>query len=237
MKTRQGIRLFPVTAAVVLGLVFSACGNGPDRPVDVADGETREGDVNVVNASITLGEESEVKGNLRSVNGAVELGSGARAGTVETVNGRVRIGSDGETGEVSTVNGSIRLGEDGRVRGEISSINGSVTLKAGSEVSGDISTVNGNIRVESARIEGSLSTRTGDVSLLDGSHLAGDLTVDRVQRGDRDRRPRVVIGPDTVVEGTIRAARRIELHVHESASIGDVEGVEPKSFSGARPGD
>jgi hypothetical protein len=45
----------------------------------------------------------------------------------------------------------------------------------------------------------------------------------------------VIVGAESVVEGPLVFERPVELFVHETARIGEVEGAEPQRFSGDSP--
>ncbi len=49
--------------------------------------------------------------------------------------------------------------------------------------------------------------------------------------------PRVVIGPEATVEGSLRFDQDVKLYVSDRAHIGPVSGAAPIYFSGERPGD
>jgi len=48
-------------------------------------------------------------------------------------------------------------------------------------------------------------------------------------------KPRVVIGPHAVVQGTLKFKREVDLYVSDSATIGAIEGATPVKFSGDTP--
>jgi hypothetical protein len=47
------------------------------------------------------------------------------------------------------------------------------------------------------------------------------------------RIPRIVIGPDAVVDGDLVFEQEVKLYVHETARIGTVTGATPVRYSGA----
>jgi hypothetical protein len=51
----------------------------------------------------------------------------------------------------------------------------------------------------------------------------------------RQRIPRIVIGPDASVQGTLRFDREVELFVHPSAKIGPVAGAKVQSWTTTLP--
>ena len=72
--------------------------------------------------------------------------------------------------------------------------------------------------------------------------IQGDLVIEKPSfwgRQGKKRKPRVVIGPGSRVEGTIVVEHEIELYISESAEVGHVEGVmsidDAQRFSGNRP--
>ena len=51
----------------------------------------------------------------------------------------------------------------------------------------------------------------------------------------RQRIPRIVIGPNAVVDGALVFERDVVLYVHDTARIGSVRGANPKSYNTATP--
>lgn len=201
------------------------------------DGSTHNDDVSVVNGSVDIGSNCTVSGQIASVNGSVEVGADSVVGEISAVNGSIRIGENvSVTGPIENVNGRIQLGSRSRVSGPISTVNGSIRLENGGAAEGTVSTVNGAIRLDGAEVRG-VGTTNGDIEVLAGSEVRGRIKVSKPQGvsfGDDDP-VRVVIGAESVVEGPLIFEREVDLHVHESAEIGDVEGAEPKIYSGDSP--
>jgi DUF4097 and DUF4098 domain-containing protein YvlB len=198
------------------------------------------GDISKVNGSITA-EAGQTYGELDTVNGSIRIGDGARTGDAETVNGSIRAGNDVETGGLSTVNGSIRAGSNARIGGNIETVNGSVFVDRGGIVDGNIETVNGAIGLVDTDVDGNVETVSGDVTIGIGSRVTGNLKISKpasnwlpVLVNAGKRKPRVVIGPDAVVDGELVFEREVTLYVHDSARIGKVTGAEPVRFSGPR---
>ena len=62
---------------------------------------------------------------------------------------------------------------------------------------------------------------------------AGGITIERAHgwfNSGSKRKPRVVIGPDAVVEGPLKFEREVSLYVHRSARTGPVTGAEAVMF-------
>ena len=109
------------------------------------------------NGDVRLRNDSYIGGNVRSVNGDVDLDNGAR------VTGDIRAGGDVTLGQGVVVQGSIRadgnvtLGQGARVEGNIRAGTGDVTLGQGDVVLGDVVSM------------------TGDVDISQGASLSGDI--------------------------------------------------------------
>jgi cytoskeletal protein CcmA (bactofilin family) len=220
----------PVLQLLVLTLLL---------PLVVATSWAGDGAHRSINGSITIAE-GQTAGNVGTVNGDVRIGPNAKVGEAGTVNGDVRLESGATAAALETVNGSVEVRSNAKVEGEVSSVNGSLTFESGAEVAGTLSNVNGRIRIDGAKIKGRVRTVGGDVEIGAGSRLEGGILVEKPRNwgwGDSSskRPPRVVIGPDAVVSGTLEFQRDVELYVSDKAKVGDVVGATPKKFSGERP--
>jgi hypothetical protein len=51
----------------------------------------------------------------------------------------------------------------------------------------------------------------------------------------KESKPRIVIGPNAVVEGELRFEREVELFVHSTAKIGKVTGATAQTYTDALP--
>jgi DUF4097 and DUF4098 domain-containing protein YvlB len=212
-----------------------------NKSIKIGDGEETEGQ-STVNGSISVGSNAVINGSLATVNGTIRVEEGSRVGDVETVNGSVRLSAGVTTDDVGSVNGSIRLGSNCTVEGEVSVVNGKISLDEGTSVADDVSNINGEITLTGAEVGGDISTVNGDVMLSAGSTLRGNLTVEKPGGWgwNRDRRkPKVIIGANSKVLGTIRLEREVELFISDSAEVGDVSGEmsidDAVRFSGDRP--
>jgi len=193
-------------------------------------------DVDKVNGSITA-EAGRSYGSLNTVNGSIHLDDGARAGDAATVNGSIRGGDGIEAEDLATVNGSIRLGERANLDGGIETVNGSVFVDSGGRVGKDVTTVNGAIGLVRTELAGGIETVNGDITVGVGSHVRGGIKVYKQSSSwmpikFSKRKPRIVIGPEAVVEGPLVFEREVTLYVHESARIGKVTGATAVSYSG-----
>lgn len=203
----------------------------------LADGSTHDDDISVVNGSIRIGEDCRVNGDVSSVNGSVEVGASSVVGEISAVNGSISLANDvSVSGPLENVNGRVSIGAGSRIAGSVSTVNGRIQLDAGSASDGTVSTVNGHIKLIDAEVA-ALGTTNGNLEVLEGSRVKGRLKVSKPQGfslGDNDP-VRVVIGAESVVDGPLVFERPVDLFVHESATIGDVEGAEVQRFTGESP--
>ena len=134
------------------------------------------------------------------------------------------------------------MAEDVTVDGEVSTVNGRIEVGGGSKVAKNLGNVNGSIELSGSEVGGDVSTVSGDIELADGAVVKGDIVVERPGgwgwNSDREI-PRVVIGPGSRVEGTIKLEREVKLYISESAEVGGVEGKmsmdDAVRFKGRRP--
>ena len=217
--TRQG---FAAATMVVLAAGFAG------TALASAEISTVMGSINV--------SAGEHRGDLSSVNGSIHVGENAVVGHAHTVNGSATLEAHATAAEVKTVNGSVRLNEGAEVNGRVQTVNGALSLAKGAAVTGALENVNGSIRVNAAHVGGDLQTVTGGIEIGPDAHVDGGVIVRKSEGTEyRDRPPRVVVGPGSVVKGTLRFERTVELYVSDRATIGPVEGATPIKFSGDSP--
>ena len=152
--------------------------------------------------------------DVSTVNGSVSADAGQAYGDLETVNGSVSIAAGATVEDASTVNGSITVGDGARLE-SLEAVNGSLRLGRDVQVAGGIETVN------------------GDITVGIGSHVKGGIKVEKPRGWSMKPRrdPRIIIGPNAVVEGPLVFERPVTLYVHTSARIGAVTGATAKPFS------
>ncbi|WP_454832740.1 hypothetical protein [Pseudoxanthomonas wuyuanensis] len=191
-------------------------------------------EISKVNGGIEA-EAGQAYGDLDTVNGSIRIGDGAVVEEASTVNGSVTVGSKAQAASLSTVNGSIKLGREVTVDGGIETVNGSIFVDRGGSVRGDVETVNGSIGLVATRLGGGIETVRGDVTVGVDSQVKGGITVKK-SKGftiEKKRDPRIVIGPNAMVEGPLVFERPVSLYVHRSARIGAVTGATAQIFDSA----
>jgi hypothetical protein len=218
-------RILP--AALVVALLAMAAGTAT----------AAEGDVSKVNGSISVAD-GERAGSLDTVNGSINIGSNARVAGAETVNGSIKVGDTTQAGDLETVNGSIRAGRN-LSAGGLSTVNGSVFVDRGGKLRGGVETVNGSIGLVDTDVGGGIETVNGDVTVGVGSHVRGGIHFEKpktqwVSFGER-KIPRVVIGPNAVVEGPLTFEREVVLYVHGTARTGAITGAKAIRFDTPAP--
>ena len=212
---------------LVLMMSVPALGASINKSVKIAAGE-ESGGATSVNGSITVGADATVTGNLKTVNGSIRIDDGASIEEAATVNGGVRLAAGVRAESLTTVNGSINVGENGDISDEVGAVNGRISLGKGTRVADDVGNVNGQIGLAGAEVGGNVTTVNGDIELSDGAVVKGDVVVEKPSNWswgkEKSRKPRIVIGPGSRVEGEIRLDRKVELFISESAEVGGVSG-------------
>lgn len=195
-------------------------------PVRVSAGQT-VGEVSSVNGAVRI-EQNVTAQDVGTVNGSIAIGERSKVQSVETVNGSVRLDDGVQAAGVESVNGTINLGKQVIVNGDITTVNGSLFAGEGAEVRGNVQNVNGRIDLTGTRVKGHLQTTSGDITVGPNSRVDGGILVKKPSMswfGNNNRPPKVVIGDNAIVNGTLEFKREVELHVSDSAKIGKVEGA------------
>jgi DUF4097 and DUF4098 domain-containing protein YvlB len=204
----------------------------------LAAAQARAGDQDIsrVNGGITA-DAGEHYGDLETVNGGISVHERVVAGAVETVNGGITIDDEASLRSVQTVNGGISAGERVHVAEGAETVNGGIRFGFNSRVGGGVTTVNGGIVVKQTEVGGQIQTVGGDITVGAKSVVHGGILVERPSgiHFGRQRIPRIVIGPNAVVQGPLRFEREVELYVHPTAKIGAVTGAKAQSYTDTLP--
>ena len=189
-------------------------------------------DVSTVNGSVSA-DAGQAYGDLETVNGSVSIAAGATVEDASTVNGSITVGDKAQAASLETVNGAIRVGKDVQVRKDVETVNGSIFIDRGTTIGGNVDTVNGAIGLVGTQLAGGIETVNGDITVGIGSHVKGGIKVEKPRGWSMKPRrdPRIIIGPNAVVEGPLVFERPVTLYVHTSARIGAVTGATAKPFS------
>lgn len=189
-------------------------------------------DISKVNGGIKA-ESGQTYGDLETVNGSIHVADGAIADSVSTVNGSISVDDKATTGSLETVNGGIKLGRDVTVNGGIETVNGSIFVDRGGKVKDGVETVNGAIGLVGTSLGEGISTVNGDITVGIDSVVKGGIKVEKNNswlQVKPKRDPRIVIGPNAVVEGPLVFERTVKLYVHKTARIGTVTGATAQSY-------
>lgn len=243
MKRFESRLIFGVLVAL---LVMTGC--NINSSVEIADGARHDGDANTINGSVRIGDDAVVQGDVGNVNGSIRIGSDATVGEVFNVNGSIGIGSGSSSRSVESVNGSIALSDDVavdgdvatvngningglsvQIDGEIETVNGTVSMNTGSQVAEGISTANGRIRLTGTRAA-SLTTLNGSIDLRDGTRIDGQIMVKEGSNSSSGR-PEIHIGQNVEVAGPLIFEKDVDLYIHESARVGEIQGAEARPYS------
>ena len=221
---------------LIIASTFSlaACGGflGSKSVADNTDSPNK--DYDSVNGSIKVGHNVNV-GDLSTVNGSVKVASDSHVGEASTVNGSVTFAQDVTAKTAETVNGSIKLGENCTIEEDVETVNGSVFAKSGCKIGGNFETVNGKLKATNTEIQGNVETVNGNIILLDRTVVHNDIIIKKNKsffNSSKNKNPKVVLGKNVKVKGDLEFARPVDLYIHDSVDIDDVENAEIHSFSG-----
>lgn len=204
---------------------------GINSDIDIASGTNVDRGLGTVNGSVQIGSDSSVNGDVESVNGSINIGANtAVAGHVSTVNGKITIGAGTSAEHVEGVNGSIEIGRDATISGGVETVNGLVVLQSGGRVDGALVSVNGQIRIEGGTA-GSVKNNNGGIVLENGSRVLGELRVAKSRFAKADKPVTVIIHADCEVGAPLIFERPVNLQIHESATVGEIQGAEPEYFN------
>jgi DUF4097 and DUF4098 domain-containing protein YvlB len=233
-RTSSTTRTHNRRAVLALALATVLCAGAASGPAFAQQ------DIDKVNGSITA-EAGQRYGDLETVNGSIRIEDGATVEEASTVNGAIQGGDDVTSRSIDTVNGAIRFGRNAKVSGRVESVNGGLFFDRGSAVRDGLSNVNGAIGLVGTEVGGDVETVMGDITVGADSHVKGRIHVEKPNNhgfnwSSRHRDPpRIVIGPNAVVDGPLVFEREVALYVHDSARIGAVTGATAKRYSGATP--
>lgn len=226
---------------LALLMVVPVAGASVNKSVTIEAGSESDG-ASSVNGSVTVEKGAVVTGDVSTVNGKVRVYDDATVEEASTVNGGLTVGDNVTAESLETVNGSIEIGESSTIHRGVGAVNGRISVARGTKVGGNVGNVNGSIDVTATEIGGNVETVNGNVSLNDASVVKGDIVIDKPSFwsfGDKSDPPTVIIGPGSVVEGSIILKREVELYISDSARVGGVEGVmsmdDAVRFSGDSP--
>ena len=186
-------------------------------------------------------DEGETVGDMETVNGGISVEERAHAGSLQTVNGGIDVEDDAEIKDASTVNGGIELGQRVRVAGDLETVNGGIRVDFLSKIGGDVGTVNGGITVRQTDVGGRIRLVNGDVTVGAKSHVHGGILVEKNKGIDfgwgnrKPRVPRIIIGPNAIVDGELRFERKVDLYVHTTAKVGTVIGATAQPYTDTIP--
>jgi DUF4097 and DUF4098 domain-containing protein YvlB len=194
---------------------------------------TAQQSIDKVLGSITA-QAGQAYGDLETVNGSITIETGATTKDAGTVNGGISVADKAVTGDLETVNGSIKLGRDVTVNGSIELVNGSIFVDHGGKVGKGLENVNGAIGIVATDVGGGIETVNGDITVGVDSHVHGGIRIEEIKSSNwNKRKPRVIIGPNAMVDGPLVFKRPVQLYVHSSAKVGTITGATPVAYSTA----
>lgn len=195
------------------------------KAISTANGDVRIGagahvdSIKTVSGEVAVGARAVIKKGIRTVSGGIFVGAGGSVG-----------------GNVGAASGPVTLGPGASAKGRVSSVTGEVRLLPGARVAGDAVTANGNIVLDAASVGGNVHSSLGDIEVGAHSAVGGGIRVKRPRLSQAVARPpRVIVGPEATVTGSLVFEHPVELFVHSTARIGEVFGATPVRFTSVFP--
>ena len=197
------------TLLFVLVLFGSGC--AISKNLEILDGETRNRGFSVISGSIHVGENAKI-GGARLIAGGISIEKGSR------------------TRSLSTIAGEIKLGPSVVVDGNLNATAGSIHVSQQCEIHGNVSVSDGTIRLRECQVNGDVIITTGDVSVSD-SQVKGSLIIKKAPR-KRGSPIRIEIGANSEIDSIVSKdpLNKITLRIHETASVGSIEGLTAEYF-------
>lgn len=204
--------------------------------------KARTGSLTTVSGDLRL-DDGAGAGNATTVSGDVDGGQGVQLKDVETVSGDVELGHQARTGAITTVSGEVRVGTDSHLAA-VQTVSGDVFVDRRGQVARDIDTVSGAVGLVGSRVGGDVVTVTGNITVGIGSHVRGGVRVRKpnqtsgvsvINIGLKPPPPRIVIGPQAVVDGALVFEHPVKLYVHRTARTGAIQGATAVAFDTPTP--
>lgn len=174
-------------------------------------------------------------GSVHTVSGDITVDPGAGVGEVASTSGEVKLGDKATARGVKTVSGNLQLGRGVQVDGDVTAVSGEIFADHGSRISGDVTAVSGAVGLVQTEVGGRINFVSANVTVGIGSHVKGGIRLGKPTYGKQAHPPRVVIGPDAVVDGPLEFELPVKLYVHSSAKVGPISGATPIAFSTPTP--
>ena len=120
------------SAFLVSLIVTAGCNVAVNEDIHVEAGSESRRGASSVNGDVVVAEKAVVRdGDLKTVNGTIEIKHGARVNRCATVNGSLKVEAEAETGDLESVNGHLEVERDAAVRGNVKLVNGESDSQGG----------------------------------------------------------------------------------------------------------
>ena len=146
---------------------------------------------------------------------------------------------DHEGRDRSRVMGGLNA-DEGETVGDMETVNGGISVEERAHA-GSLQTVNGGITVRQTDVGGRIRLVNGDVTVGAKSHVHGGILVEKNKGIDfgwsnrKPRVPRIIIGPNAIVDGELRFERKVDRYVHTTAKVGTVIGATAQPYTDTIP--
>lgn len=192
------------------------------------------GALSSVSGDVRVAANVQAKG-VHTVSGDIRIDAGATVGAVANTSGNIVAAEHVKLDDVKTVSGNITLGRQAQVSGGVASVSGNIFADRGTRIAGDIDSVSGSIGLVQTEVGGDITFASSDLTVGVDSHVKGRVHLKKPSFSHLDHPPRIVIGPNAVVDGPMDFELPVQLYVHSSARTGKITGATPVAFSSAMP--
>ncbi|MDG2525147.1 hypothetical protein P6166_07240 [Stenotrophomonas sp. HITSZ_GD] len=172
---------------------------------------------------------------VHTVSGDIRIDSGATIGNVGNTSGNIKAADNVKLADLKTVSGNIQLGREVQVNGDVATVSGDIFTDRGTHITGAINSVSGSIGLVQTVVDGGITFASSDLTVGVDSHVKGRIYLKKPNFSHLDHPPRIVIGPQVVVDGPLDFELPVQLYVHSSAKTGKITGATPIAFSSATP--
>jgi predicted acyltransferase (DUF342 family) len=188
------------------------------------------GELSTVSGNIHVASNVEAR-KVSSVSGNITIDAGAKIGKATSTSGDLKIADNSTTGKLESVSGNLTVGRNVVVDGGLTTVSSNIFVDHGGKIGGDITSVSGDIGLVQTEVDGDITFVSSDVTVGIGSHVKGRLHLKKPLYSKTPRPPRVVIGPNAVVDGPLDFELPVKLYVHSTAKTGKITGATAIPFS------
>lgn len=198
--------------ALILLLLSFAMAFSQEQEVVVAAGQVHSGNINTIDADITVLPGARVTGRVRSTNGDIYVEENARVQ------------------KIINTNGDIFLDSGVRVDQKVQNTYGDIRVKDTGTLYGNVLNEYGDIRINGSYLNQHVKNRHGEIILTGNTHVRRNVVILNRHGNTESVNPiRIYLGDGVVIDGNVTAQRdadMVELEMYNSDVNGNIAHVE-----------